>query len=56
VAELAENDIERCIRVGERLGVALDELDRDAGDLRILALQARASGQAPPPWRRGAQP
>jgi hypothetical protein len=35
MAELAQHHIERCVGIGQRLGIAFDEVDVKIGDARV---------------------
>ena len=56
VPELAEHDVERRVRIRQRLGVAFDELDIDAGECRHCRARAQAApatNRGRTPWRHG---
>ena len=54
VAELAEYDIERGVRIGQRLGVAFGEVDIDGGDAGIVASALEQHGRQIEPRNLGA--
>ena len=57
VAELAEHDVERSVRIRQGLSIAFNELDSTPADAGILARaleQGRRSDRGRRPWRRAA--